>query len=504
MTFVRTPEQNEIIETAKTTDGNLIISAYAGAAKTTTLREIAIDMPDTTFLYLAFNKRTQLDAEDSFPPNVTAKTAHSLAYGKMRMFESHWRKKLDERMFAKDYMAILDIPPVLGHVYGTAVFDTVKQFEYSDDEFVNHWHVPFEVKSKMRETIEKQLPYENKEKEFINQLRESHLQKAVNRMAEEAQTLWDMKIDPGSKVPIEHDTYLKLWQLSKPIINNYDVILYDEAQDANPVILDIVLQQKIRQFYVGDKFQQIYRFRGAVDAMSKIKAEDKYLTQSFRFGPAIAQIAAAILKDRKLVKPIRGYDKIDSRVGNVNRKIPYTHIFRTNAGLLREALFLSEGSVKVAVVGDIYNAVDKVNSAYNLYKQKKVTNLEIKQYDTWDELVELSKKNNNYELITITEFILEHGDDIPRLMKQLKESCRYPEESADVILTTAHKAKGREFDQVVLNHDFERRLIKDGEPRYDVSDDEVNLLYVAATRAIRCLEVTGGIMTFINRKIEAE
>ncbi|MGY3621811.1 hypothetical protein [Bradyrhizobium sp. USDA 10063] len=42
--------------------------------------------------------------------------------------------------------------------------------------------------------------------------------------------------------------------------------------------------------YVGDKYRQIYEWRGAVNAMKKIETQgETYLTTSFRFGTAIAE-----------------------------------------------------------------------------------------------------------------------------------------------------------------------------------------------------------------------
>ena len=51
------------------------------------------------------------------------------------------------------------------------------------------------------------------------------------------------------------------------------------------------------------------------------------------------------------------------------------------------------------------------------------------------------------------------------------------EDSADILFTTAHKAKGLEFDTVKVVDDF--RITPDLEKG---SDDEKNLLYVAVSR----------------------
>ena len=51
----------------------------------------------------------------------------------------------------------------------------------------------------------------------------------------------------------------------------YNVLLLDEAQDINPAMLDVCLKQFKPKLVVGDSHQQIYRFRGAVDALRIVK-----------------------------------------------------------------------------------------------------------------------------------------------------------------------------------------------------------------------------------------
>jgi superfamily I DNA/RNA helicase len=70
-----------------------------------------------------------------------------------------------------------------------------------------------------------------------------------------------------------------------------DFILYDEAQDADPCVAGIVLAQRGKQLIaVGDESQAIYGWRGATDAMKNWPAAHRVaLTQSFRFGPAVAR-----------------------------------------------------------------------------------------------------------------------------------------------------------------------------------------------------------------------
>src|SRR5690606_22415144 len=82
------------------------------------------------------------------------------------------------------------------------------------------------------------------------------------------QMIWQRMIDPTHEMPITHDGYLKQYQLSLPDLSGqYTTILLDEAQDTNPVTNHIVCQQKCKLVYTGDMHQQIYRFRGADNAM---------------------------------------------------------------------------------------------------------------------------------------------------------------------------------------------------------------------------------------------
>ena len=68
-------------------------------------------------------------------------------------------------------------------------------------------------------------------------------------------------------------------------------------------ITDILLSQPQGKILVGDPHQQIYSFRGAVNAMENVQADTIfYLTQSFRFGPEISHIAASCLEVLKSEK----------------------------------------------------------------------------------------------------------------------------------------------------------------------------------------------------------
>ena len=94
---------------------------------------------------------------------------------------------------------------------------------------------------------------------------------------------WMDILNPQGVNRLEHDHYLKYWSLSNPVINA-DFILFDEAQDADPIMLSVLNNQNAQVIYVGDRHQQIYAFRGAVNAMQSLEIAETRLSQSFRFG----------------------------------------------------------------------------------------------------------------------------------------------------------------------------------------------------------------------------
>lgn len=81
-----------------------------------------------------------------------------------------------------------------------------------------------------------------------------------------------------------------MWALTSPVLPA-DFVLLDEAQDTNPVLEEIFLNQPAQRICVGDPAQQIYGWRNARDVMTGLPAQTLPLTHSFRFGQPIADVA---------------------------------------------------------------------------------------------------------------------------------------------------------------------------------------------------------------------
>jgi superfamily I DNA/RNA helicase len=82
--------------------------------------------------------------------------------------------------------------------------------------------------------------------------------------------MWADLTSPTGIMETSGDHYLKVWSLDCPQLA-WDVILFDEAQDADPAIAHVVENQSRQVIMVGDASQAIYGWRGAVDALSKFR-----------------------------------------------------------------------------------------------------------------------------------------------------------------------------------------------------------------------------------------
>jgi UvrD/REP helicase N-terminal domain len=114
-----------------------------------------------------------------------------------------------------------------------------------------------------------------------------------------AEALWRNICKPNSTAPVTHDCYLKLFYLQGRELAPRDwTVMLDEAQDADPVILGLLERHRGARIIVGDKYQQLYQWRGAVNALSRMHSDsaELSLTQTFRFGSGAAAWANQVLE----------------------------------------------------------------------------------------------------------------------------------------------------------------------------------------------------------------
>jgi hypothetical protein len=455
------------------TGRHLVIEAGAGTGKTSTLELLASSTPRRG-QYLAFNKSIVVEAGAKFPRRVTCSTAHSLAYRAVGARFGH-RLRGAQRMRSADVARLLGLTPLAtttpagrkvlapGFLAGVAN-RAITRFCQTADAAPSERHVAY------IDGID--LPTEDGRRTYAN-----------NRLVARAvgavlPAMWRDLSDPGGRLTYKHEHYLKLWQLQDPVIAA-DFILFDEAQDANPVMRAIVLAQSdVQVVWVGDSNQAIYEWNGAVNALAAVVgAERSQLSQSFRFGPAVAEVANMILA--RLASPLSlvGSASVASVVGPIGA--PDAILCRTNAAAF-EALFdRQRAGEAVHLIGGGSDVIAFARAAGELLAGGRTYHPELACFESWGEVVDyVAHDEQGGELKVLVNLVEEYG--VPAILSALERMP--PEAYADVVVSTAHKAKGREWASVALAGDFPPPAPGGDQP------EELRLLYVACTRARLALD----------------
>lgn len=481
MTFQLTQEQEDIIA-AVALGKPVKIKAFAGAAKTSTL-VFASEGLGHRCLYLAYNKRMQEEAKTKFPAHVEVRTVHSVAYQSMGVRIAHklsrprgaYRNVCGTASEVARYFKLWDIPlkngkKILGISLGKVVRDTVSAFENSAHDAIGEQHLRL---GKVRKFI------------LAGLITKAHIQRLVLPKARE---LWEARIDEHSPIMATHETYLKMFQLSKPNLG-FRTVFLDEAQDSNDCVLDIVLSQKAQVVIVGDDYQSIYQWRGSINALNKVDFPEYHLTTSWRFGQQVADVARVILEQTVPSAPIKGNPAIETLLTTKSSEIPipFTKIFRTNIELLLEAVELMATGVDVHIEVDFRDLLNALSSAEALYHNdmKAVKHDLFVGFADWNEARQEGETDGEVGRLVR---LIEKGDHL--MIRAELEHYEYPANPVATYIT-AHKSKGLEWDNVVIAHDFPSayKEDEDGEIVWGLDEQGRNLMYVAQTRAKKRLYV---------------
>jgi len=444
---------------------SLKINAYAGTGKTTTLQMLAAATRNRG-QYLAFNKGVVKEAAAKFPKTVACSTSHALAYRALR--SSYSNGKLIESCNANQLANALDLEPISigraqtlsSRAQASLLIATVRAFAQSDSDALLAHHV-----AKVRHA--------------------SASPQVSDLLLLNARKLWARMIDPKDDLPLGHDGYLKLWSLSHPKIET-DFILLDEAQDTNPVVLDILKNQQAQMIYVGDKYQQIYEWRGAVNAMEAMTADRTvYLTQSFRFGEAIASLATKILFKLGETRPLRGNPDVRSEIRDDRAN---TILTRTNAASMTAIMEALDTGKKPHLIGGCGELIALLESVYSLKQGEGSAVSEFAGFYNWRDVVDYARNEEGGDLLPFVNLVEAKGEQ--RLLAALYRAA--DEKNCDVTISTAHKAKGQEWPSIRLTDDFLKKNSLD--------PSELRLLYVAVTRAKTSVSLSPALRDFIQDK----
>lgn len=543
------PTQEQIVALETVPNGkNLKLNAFAGAGKTSTLVLMAEALAPKRGLYLAFNKGIAKEAQEKMPRNVTAKTFHSMAYGAM----PNWmRQRFNEKeMHINDFCKRFQLYPITYRARVETYYksesnsnssvismnETKKISSYKikrlTDLSLNEFMASTDTSpssSHTKTALMNDMPELRKESE-------STFEKLLLLITPIIQYLWaDYSSEEGQlAIGNNHGVYFKYWAITNPVIN-YDFILFDEAQDADPLMLEVLKQQKCQVIYVGDKHQQIYAWRGAVNALEHIEAPELYLTKSFRFGQAIADQCKPILRVLGEKQHFVGTDA----TAEINKswfkdiseyKKHNACLCRTNAEVVLTLIELATAGIPCRTNIDTKSIVDTLDDMHQLQENTRhidLASMDVPLYKTdnkkinfhsWEEFVTYMNDFNNEPELAVTFNIFTNYK-----LGEVKDALRVAKNNDGIVVTTAHKAKGLEWDSVILKGDFlkgffeynqsdikfkpmkettiydREAYVQRGGKLTDIVpiirtgsnvEDELRLLYVALTRAQSRLDIS--------------
>lgn len=463
--FTPTDEQLALVDRAQNSSDNILVSAFAGAAKTASLFLLS-EAVNTPTLALAFNTKIKKELESRFPSHVKAMTLNGLGFRTWR--EATGRSltvdgsknynvltELIKQMSGKDrdeaYKNLSDLIKLLGTAKQCGYIPT-DQFPrgkrlMDDDDFFSH--------------IEQKLP------------------DAQQWLIREAM-IESIKLSMTGGL-IDFDDQIFMPTLFHGTFPRYPLTLVDEAQDLsalNHKMLEKLCGQR-RLIAVGDSNQAIYGFRGAhEDSMNLLRDtfNMQTLTLSTTFRCPISVVEHVRWKTPTMVYPEW------AKLGEVTSLSSWSSedilpgstaiLCRNNAPLFSLALKLLREGLHVEVGGaDLVKTLIKVLTKLG---DKKMHQQDLLLRITeWEESEKEKTRKHGHDAISdraeCMRIFARAGDN---LGDALAFAHHIMNSMGPLKLLTGHRAKGLEFDNVYI---LDRHLISK-------EDQDPNLLYVMQTR----------------------
>ena len=301
------------------------------------------------------------------------------------------------------------------------------------------------------------------------------------------------------------------------------VLVIDEAQDMDAYEFELIrclmeYNEDMRVIAVGDDDQNIYQFRGSSSGYMKKLIDDKNakvyeLVENFRSKSNLIHFAnqfAVKIKERLKHTPIQPKQNDNGRIRLVryssgNLITPVVEDILSQELIGSTCVLTRTNEEALQITGLLVNnrmqaKLIQSNDGFNLYNL-----LEIRHFlnevnldkdsctvsdDIWEEakrrLAERFRRSLNLEIcknlikaFESTSKRTKYKSDLEVFVRESNLEDFYNEGAETIFVSTMHKAKGREFDNVFI--------VLDG--FYPNTDEDKRLLYVAMTRAKKNLVI---------------
>ncbi len=453
-----TGEQAAILDLYTSTDSNLLINALAGTGKTATLELLINSRPAEPSLYLAFNKKIAEEARDRFTGPCEVRTFNALGH---RIWAKTQASKLAlEPKKIQNYLGEL-IRPLKGddrREVSDAYWDIISAVGLAK----SLGYIPNGKFPNARRLIQKDAFYASLD------------EKPTPLIASTIDSLLVASIKSAYEGLIDYNDQIYMPALFGGTFPRFPCVLVDEAQDLSPTnhaMLDKLARQRICA--VGDPWQSIYAFRGAVQRgmqslSERFDMQEANLSISFRCPRVIVEAAGVPgfrwVKEGGRHETLQMLEPSRFQEGSAI-------ICRNNAPLFKCAFGLLASGRSVSVAGSeigpkLISIMRKLGADGD--SRAKV----IAAIATWED-EKLSRTQRPAMISDMAECLRIFASFGTTLAQAVAYAEHLFAQRGTIRLLTGHKAKGLEFDTV---YHLDPWLIGKGE-------QEANLRYVITTRS---------------------
>lgn len=483
--FEPTSEQSAIVLAAKESQDNILISALAGAAKTTTLQLIAERLTGIPTLSVAFNKRIAEDMAKRLPPHVVSATLNSVGH-RIWMKATSKRIELNKDKNSNNLReAVSALPrPDQRDVDWSEIMKGISRAKSMG------YFPQVGFLADKEPLIHKQDFYDLFDEE-PDEMTVELIDTCVIRSIQQA---YDGLID--------FDDQIYMPSLFGGTFPEYPITMVDEAQDLNLINHAFIekLVRRRRIFAVGDRNQSIYGFRGAaVNSMDllvqRFRMKEMELSISFRCPKRIVELARkraptmqyptwaidGVIEDwNNIPREVDGV-VIDTEPAtwNVGRIPDHTAVIcRNNAPLLKLALILLRAGRGCRLVGSDLGP-QLLRTLKKLGEPQMTKEDAFAAVSAWE--AERDRKSRNKGLLKDKADCLRVFVDFGTT---LGDAIAYAEHlfaaTGTILLMTGHKSKGLEFEDVLFLDSW--LVPSPWAVKPESVEQELNVEYVIQTR----------------------
>ena len=485
--FTPSPYQEKIFDFIVHGNGNAVISAKAGSGKTSTcVTAIKLIKPKNKVMFLAFNKSVAEELSQKLKdyPNVEVRTSHSLGFaiirknveGEVELDEFKYRRYIKSNI---SELTTIDVTLTKNQLYNyiesiCALVDFARFNLAQTAEEVKSLAVKYDVPIFFDEcdVVIKVLEWGKTELNSIDY----------------ADMVW---------LPVELSMNARAFQK--------DFIFIDECQDQSLMSIELFLKcfkRGTRFIAVGDEDQCINTFCGSSEEAFQYMKDYPKTTQfdlpiCYRCPKTVVELAKTLVPDIECREDAPKGDIIEKCWTSSLRSGDMV-LCRSKAPLLKVYTKLLRKGIQCYIKGqDIGTNLKKLIEEVDI--EELNTNLKsdgvfVRLYDNLFEIRNklMESKGLDYQDATLTNYITNSYDMIKaltvlaenyttktELLSHIDEI--FDETREGVILSTIHKAKGLEADNVYIlcNSSMPSSLAK----KEWEKNAEQNLIYVAYTRA---------------------